>query len=147
MENDREVLDREEIRRRGLIFTGRHLPYNPRIVERAKVLRKNMTPAEKKLWLGYLRGFRFRVLPQRPIDNYIVDFYCPALKLVIEIDGESHRTEEGKRYDEERDAVLSAYGLETLRVSNEAVLNDFDSVCGKIEGLVSRLLPSDEDER
>ncbi|HBE56853.1 MAG TPA: endonuclease, partial [Cyanobacteria bacterium UBA11366] len=69
-----------------------HLPYNPALVARAKELRKNMTPAEKKLWYGYLRTFQFRVLRQRPIDHFIVDFYCPSLKLVIEVDGESHFT-------------------------------------------------------
>jgi very-short-patch-repair endonuclease len=47
-----------------------------------------MTIAEKKLWNNYLKNFPFRVLRQRPIDNFIVDFYCFALKLVIEIDGD-----------------------------------------------------------
>nr|WP_226577239.1 DUF559 domain-containing protein [Microseira wollei] len=74
----------------NLIDTCFHLPYNPQLVERAKELRKNMTPAEKKLWNNYLRRFQFRVLRQRPIDNFIVDFYCANLKLVIEIDGEKH---------------------------------------------------------
>jgi very-short-patch-repair endonuclease len=51
------------------------LPYNSDLVERARVLRKNMTPAERKLWNGYLRTFRFPMLRQRPINQYIVDFY------------------------------------------------------------------------
>jgi very-short-patch-repair endonuclease len=71
-----------------LIDSDFHLPYNPKLVERAKNLRKNMTPAEKKLWYSYLRNFKFRVLRQKPIDNFIVDFYCAKLKLVIEIDGD-----------------------------------------------------------
>ncbi|MEG4535481.1 DUF559 domain-containing protein [Microcoleus sp. D2_18a_D3] len=72
-----------------------HLPYNPKLIPIAKQLRKNPTPAEKKLWQDFLRNFPFRVLRQRPIDNFIVDFYCAALQLGIEIDGESHFTEEG----------------------------------------------------
>ncbi len=87
---------------RGLITTGFHLPYNPKLIERARELRKNMTPAEKKLWYYCLSQFSRRVLRQRPIDNYIVDFYCPVLRLVIEIDGESHFTDDGKTYDQQR---------------------------------------------
>ncbi len=73
-------MNEDDIKRRGLIFTGRHFPYNPKLTGRAKELRKNMTPAEKKLWYGFLRTFRFRVLQQRSIDNYIVDF----LLLILE---------------------------------------------------------------
>ena len=125
-------MNEEDIKRRGLIFTGCHLPYNPRLVERAKELRKNMTPAEKKLWYGFLRLFRYRVRSQRPIDNYIVDFYCASLKLVIEIDGEHHHTEEGKTYDSERDSVLISYGLRILRFKNNEIMENFDSVCKRI---------------
>jgi very-short-patch-repair endonuclease len=73
-----------------------HLPYNPQLVARAKELRRNSTPAEKKLWQNCFRTFPLRVLRQRPIDYFIVDFYCAALKLVIEVDGESHFTDEGQ---------------------------------------------------
>jgi very-short-patch-repair endonuclease len=104
----------DDIKRRGLIFTERHLPYNPYLSARAKELRKNMTPAEKKLWYGFLRMFHYRVHSQHPIDNYIVDFYFPSLKLVIEIDGDQHYTEDGKTYDRERDVILESYGLKVL---------------------------------
>jgi very-short-patch-repair endonuclease len=83
-----------------------HLPYNPQLVERAKTLRKNMTKAEKKLWYDYLRNFQFRVHRQRPIDNFIVDFYCPNLSLVIEVDGESHSTDLAQNYDREKDTNI-----------------------------------------
>jgi very-short-patch-repair endonuclease len=66
--------------------TDFHLPYNRQLVEKAKELRKNMTPAERKLWSGYLRTFKFRILRQRPINNFIVDFFCAQLRLVIEVD-------------------------------------------------------------
>jgi very-short-patch-repair endonuclease len=70
------------------------LPYEEWLVPRSRQLRKKLTPMEKKLWHGFLRSFRYRVLRQRPIDRYIVDFYCAKLKLVIEVDGESHTSPE-----------------------------------------------------
>jgi very-short-patch-repair endonuclease len=85
----------------NLNATDFHLPYDPTLVPTAKELRKNMTPAESKLWYGYLRTFKFKVFRQRPIDHFIVDFYCPSLKLVIEVDGEYHFTEDGKAYDQD----------------------------------------------
>lgn len=116
--------------------TNYHLPYNSKLVERAKELRKNPTPAEKKLWQYYLRTFKFRVLRQRPIDNFIVDFYCAALKLVIEVDGDSHFTAEGQAYDLERTRILQSYGLRVVRFTNAQVMNYFADVCGEIEALI-----------
>ena len=113
---------------RGLITTGYHLPYDPKLMERARDLRKNMTTAERRLWYGYLRCFRYPVLRQRPIDHYIVDFYCAQLKLVIEVDGDTHYTEEGKQYDEERTFVLEGYGLQVLRFTNQQVLHELEGV-------------------
>jgi very-short-patch-repair endonuclease len=120
----------------SLNTTDFHLPYNPDLVARAKALRGNMTPAEKKLWYQYLKTFKFRVLRQRPIDHFIVDFYCPTLKLVIEIDGESHFTEEGQDYDRERTQRLEGYGLKVLRFTNQQVLKCFEDVCGEIQALI-----------
>ncbi|NEO00489.1 MAG: endonuclease domain-containing protein [Moorea sp. SIO3I7] len=109
-----------------------HLPYNSNLVSRAKELRKTMTPAEKKLWSDYLKNFQFRVLRQRPIGNFIVDFYCAALKLVIEVDGESHYTEAGQAYDQERSQILEGYGLKVIRFTNDEVLHNFEAVCVRI---------------
>jgi len=119
---------------RNLITNGYHLPYNPDLVERARELRRNMTPAERQLW-EYLKHAPYRFLRQRPIDHFIVDFYCPALRLVIEVDGEQHNTEEGKAYDAERDAILQSYGLKVVRFRNEEVLHKFDSVRQQIEAV------------
>ncbi|TAF02188.1 MAG: endonuclease domain-containing protein [Nostocales cyanobacterium] len=120
-------------RQKNLLDSDFHLPYNQKLVERAKELRKNMTPAEKKLWNECLKNFKFRVLRQRPIDNFIVDFYCPSLKLVIEVDGDSHFTPEGQDYDLERTDILQGYGLRIVRFTNNDVLNNFESVCQIIE--------------
>jgi very-short-patch-repair endonuclease len=113
--------------------TDFHLPYNRQLVEKAKELRKNMTPAEKRPWYGYLRTFKFRILRQRPIDNFIVDFFCAQLRLVIEVDGESHFTDEGRDYDWERTQILEGYGLKVLRFTNDDVLQDLEGVCRRIE--------------
>jgi very-short-patch-repair endonuclease len=71
---------------------------------------------------------------QRPIDNFIVDFYCPKLKLVIEVDGDSHFTDLGLVYDEERTLVLEGYGLRVIRFTNDEVLQNFEGVCEQIMG-------------
>jgi len=112
-----------------------HLPYNPALVPRAKELRKNMTPAERKLWYQCLRTFKHRVFRQRPIHHFIVDFYCHSLKLVIEIDGDSHFNETAQAYDEKRTQILEGYGLQVLRFTNQQVLHDFETVCIEIEAL------------
>jgi very-short-patch-repair endonuclease len=109
-----------------------HLPYNSNLVERARELRKNMTKAERKLWYEYLRNFPLRVHRQRPIDRFIVDFYCPKLKLVIEIDGETHNSKEAQDYDAERTIILSGYKLKVIRFSNEDVLTNFEEICNVI---------------
>jgi very-short-patch-repair endonuclease len=75
-------------------------------------------------------------LRQRPIDNFIVDFFCAQLRLVIEVDGESHFTDKGKDYDWERTQILEGYGLKVLQFSNDEVLQDWEGVCWRIEELI-----------
>ena len=70
-------------------------------------MRRCPTPAEKKLWNLYLKSFRVRVLRQRPIDHFIVDFYCAALQLVIEVDGDVHESEQAQVYDEGRSKIFA----------------------------------------
>jgi len=113
-----------------------YLPYNKNLVSRAKELRKNMTKAERKLWYDYLRNFKYRVHRQRPIDNFIVDFYCPQLKLVIEVDGETHYVENAQEYDAERTQILEGYGLKVIRFTNEEILNNLDGICAEIEKMI-----------
>jgi very-short-patch-repair endonuclease len=116
------------------LFTpGFSLPYDPELVDWARELRGNMTPAEKQLWYGYLRGLQIRFMRQRPIDHYIVDFYCPELKLIIEVDGDSHISPDEEKYDEERSRVLEGYGLRILRFTNQDIFENFESVCVEIE--------------
>ncbi|MBD2740061.1 endonuclease domain-containing protein [Coleofasciculus sp. FACHB-1120] len=101
-------------------------------MERAKELRKQMTAEEKILW-QYLRanrlnGFHFR--RQQIINGFIVDFYCHAVGLVVEVDGEIHELQ--AEYDAERDKILSARGLRLLRIKNEEVRQNVDKVLMRI---------------
>ncbi len=104
-----------------------HLKYNPKLKERAKELRKNSTLSEVLLWREINRkklGVDFH--RQKPIGNYIVDFYCPKLKLVIEIDGMSHS---GKMaYDQKRDNYLKQIGLSVIHFSDDDIKQNLNSV-------------------
>ncbi|WML92152.1 endonuclease domain-containing protein [Thiothrix lacustris] len=104
-------------------------PYHDSLIALARINRKNPTPAEYKMWSGILRrrqltGFKF--LRQKPIDGYIVDFYCAALALVIEIDGDSHA--DRAEYDAERTRILHAYGLQVIRYTNDEILFNLQGV-------------------
>jgi very-short-patch-repair endonuclease len=89
----------------------------------AKRLRREMTPAERRLWKALRRdavdGFHFR--RQQVIEGYVADFYCDAAKLVIELDGDVHQ--EQWQYDESRDEAIASIGVRVLRISNDAMLD------------------------
>lgn len=116
------------------------LNYNRKLTPNAKSLRKNMTPEERKLWYGYLSKYPIRILRQRVIDNYIVDFYCSKAKLVIEIDGSQHYTVEGMVYDRLREEVLKCYQLKVMRITNKEVRDNFYGVCLLIDHEVKSCL-------
>jgi very-short-patch-repair endonuclease len=142
-----EVLARAA-KERNLVYNGHHVPYNPRLVPHAEELRCSMTECEKRVW-KYVQGLQSKCYAQRVIDHYIVDFYIPAARLVIEIDGEQHATSEGKEYDSTRDEIMTLYGLEVLRFPNQDVRYDFSMVCVRIdETLVrrERAIKEDNDE-
>lgn len=122
--------------------TGRYfLPYHDNLIEKAKEMRKNPTPAEQKLWQFFRSTPPFgrggiKIWRQKPIDHFIVDFYCPQLKLVIEVDGDSHFTEQGMAYDKERTRILEGYGLQVIRFTNDEVLHHFEAVCEQLYGFI-----------
>jgi very-short-patch-repair endonuclease len=101
---------------------------------RARILRKNMTLSERKMW-EYLKKLPYNFLRQRIIDNFIVDFYCSECKLVIEIDGGIHNTTERIEYDEERTKILNGYGIEVIRFTNQEIDNEFEDVCQSIKNV------------
>ena len=105
-------------------------PYNKNLKQVSRDLRNNMTDAEKLLW-SRLRNKQILGLQfyrQKPILNYIVDFYCPAANLVIECDGGQHFTEEGLESDRIRDESLAQLGLKVLRFDNRQVMWRIDDV-------------------
>lgn len=81
-----------------------------------------------------------KVYKQRIIESFIVDFYCAEARLVIELDGSQHYTEQGKEYDEERSQILRAYGLKILRFPNNLVDQHFDAVCEQIHNTIQERL-------
>lgn len=113
----------------NLLTGGRFLPYNPALKDRARYLRSNPTKAEKKLWYEFLRKLTFMVYRQRPINNFIVDFYLPMHKLVIEVDGDTHYEDNAIEYDQQRTNILQGYELKVIRFTNQEVLNNFEEVC------------------
>ena len=113
-----------------------HLPYDHNLLELARQMRKDPTPAERKLWEEYLHNLPVKILRQKPIDRFIVDFYCASVKLAIELDGQQHYTEEGMTYDTERSVILEGYGIKVVRFSNHDVMNDFDRTCKQIADLL-----------
>ena len=115
-----------------------NLPYDGRLNGRAFDLRHEMTPQEKRLWYAYLRTYPVKVYRQRVIEHFIVDFYCPLARLVIELDGSQHYTEQGKAYDEQRTAILEQYGVQVLRFTNLDVDRHLDAVCAQIDSTLER---------
>lgn len=97
-----------------------------------------MTPQEKQLWYHFLNKYPVRVLKQKVIDNFIVDFYCAKAKLAIELDGSQHYRNEGLAYDEERTKIIQAYGIEVIRFSNRDVDENFEGVCETIDLAIKR---------
>jgi very-short-patch-repair endonuclease len=111
------------------------LPYNPALKELAKKLRKNMTFSEVKLWDTLRDGnmLEYDFDRQKPIGNYIVDFYCKDLMLAIEIDGITHSFEDVCVKDEYRQKELESLGVRFLRFNALQVVNDIANVCRAIE--------------
>ena len=93
-------------------------------------LRRNLTDAEAKLWSELrgrqVQGYKFR--RQHPIDDYVADFACLSAKLVIEIDGATHSTEEELAYDRQRTVLLQGLGWRVIRFTNDEVFTDVDGV-------------------
>ncbi len=115
--------------------------HNKRIVPLAKSLRKNMTDEEKHLWYDFLRDHPARFTRQKVLGKYIADFYSASAKLVIELDGSQHYSEEGMAYDAERTEYLENYGLTVFRIDNSEIYSNFNGVCEGIDNAVKAVLP------
>lgn len=126
------------------MVTGMGGMYNKDNIAIARKLRKDMTRGERKLWYECLRGLPVRFYRQKSIGNYVADFYCPKLHLVIELDGSQHYQDKGMVYDTERTKELSKYkGIKVLRIPNNQIDQNFNGVCEYIYAMVNKCLESD----
>ena len=123
----REVAVRKHRRREYSMY------YDHRNVQLAKNLRKNMTPWERKLWYCFLKTYSVRFQRQKPIDRYIVDFYCAKAKLIIELDGSGHYETESIENDRKRTEKLESLGYKVIRFTNLDVDKNFYGVCTVID--------------
>jgi len=110
--------------------------HNPVLTPNAIELRKNMTPQERHLWHDFLKNYPVRFLRQKVIASYIADFYCAKAKLVIELDGSQHYTDDGIEYDDIRSKTLEQFDLQVIRYSNTDINNNFYGVCEDIDRIV-----------
>ncbi len=115
--------------------------YNKANIPLAKILRKNMTPWERKLWYDFLRTYPVRFQRQKAIGNYIADFYCAKAKLVIELDGSGHYTNTQGYKDRIRTQILEGMNLKVIRICNLDIDYNFQGVCEYIDAIVCKSLP------
>jgi very-short-patch-repair endonuclease len=108
--------------------------------EKLRYLRKNMPKSEVLLWTKLknrqMHGERF--LRQYGVDQYVLDFYCPRLKLAIEIDGDSHFITGAEYYDKDRQEHIESYGIQFLRFTNSDVYENLDGVCDSIYDMIEK---------
>ena len=114
--------------------------YNKQNIPLAKVLRKNMTPWERKLWYEFLKDYPVRFQRQKSIGNYIVDFYCAKARLVLELDGGGHYTTEQEEKDLLRTQKLESINLKILRIPNIDIDKNFSGICEYIDITVKESL-------
>jgi very-short-patch-repair endonuclease len=111
------------------------MPFTPRQrIRRARALRRAQTPAEVRLW-GHLRGRRlegFKFVRQEAIGPFIADFVCREARLVVEVDGATHSTEDELRHDRRREACLAELGYRVVRIHNDEVYQRLDDVLATI---------------
>ena len=125
---------------RGVENEMDYIPYNKSLTEKARQNRKNPSAAENKLWHEVLQNKRFSNLKftrQKPLDKYIVDFYCSKLMLAVEVDGDSHA--EQAAYDKKRTERLNQLGVTVIRYTNGEVMENIPGVYEDLERKISNL--------
>ena len=103
--------------------------YNNKNINLAKNLRKLATPQEKHLWYDFLKDHPIKFSRQKAIGEYIVDFYCPSLKIAIEIDGNQHYSIDGLENDKHRAKEINKQGIQIIRITNNQIDKNFTWVC------------------
>ena len=114
--------------------------YNHALIPVAKMLRKNLTKEERRLWYDFLKDYPIRFTKQKVLGKYVADFYCAKAKLVVELDGSQHRRDRGLREDAERTEFLQQYGLIVVRFRNFRIRNNFKGVCEEIDAIIKSRL-------
>ncbi|MBW7954785.1 endonuclease domain-containing protein [Candidatus Gracilibacteria bacterium] len=123
----------------------KYISYDTRLKTRARELRKNQTPAENYIWQKILRNkqfFGYKFTRQKMLGFFIADFYCSELKLVIEIDGDTHFSDEAIVYDEERTLELNKLGLQVIRYTNKEILENIEGVYENLKNKLHNLQKS-----
>ena len=117
------------------------LPFDNKLKEVARDMRKNPTEAENKIWKEYLSDLnknKFTVLRQKPIGYFIADFYIAKIKLIIEIDGKIHNFL--KERDKDRTLFLQKYNLKIIRITNDSILKNPEKTYKKLDEIITSLL-------
>ena len=114
--------------------------HNSSLVPFARDLRNNMTKEERHLWYDFLKGYEPRFQRQKIVGQFILDFYCAAASLAIEIDGSQHYTEMGKENDAERTKIIEDYKIKIIRFSNLEIKQNFEGVCQMVDNVVKQSL-------
>ncbi len=116
------------------------IPYNPKLKEYARNMRNKSTQAEIKLWMyvkgKQIKGYDFR--RQKPIDEYILDFFCYEMMLGIEVDGYTHLLEETLKKDAEKEKRMNELGISILRFKDEEVFKRIENVILSIENFIEQ---------
>lgn len=112
------------------------LPRNNALLPKARTLRREMTREERHLWYDFLRGYSPRFTRQKIVGSRILDFYCDAAALAVELDGSQHYDTVGQQQDAQRTAELETCGIQVLRFSNLDVTRNFPGVCQRIKEVV-----------
>jgi very-short-patch-repair endonuclease len=109
--------------------------------EKRRLLRKQQTFTEKILWVHLRKrqalGYKFR--RQYSVDHFVIDFYCPELKLAVELDGDIHNVPEQKDYDKARQKYLEAFGIKFIRIKNEEFLGNPNKAFDRIEEAIKEI--------
>ena len=113
--------------------------YNGKNIVLAKNLRKRATPQEKHLWYDFLKDYKIKFQRQKAIGEYIVDFYCPTLKIAIEIDGNQHYSKEGIEKDKIRTKEINKQGIQVIHITNRQIDKDFNWICEYLDSELKRI--------
>lgn len=116
-----------------------HLPRNEKLKKAGRNLRSNATKEENHLWYDFLRNYPVQFHRQRTVGSYIVDFYCPSVKLAVELDGSQHFEEDEIVHDSNRTTYLNRLGVTMIRFTNRDIRDNFEGVCTAIELRIKEL--------